>query len=99
MNWRDKLSEVVLGLTRHCYPGGTLDRGEWSESKDYIEDYVEGLLKRAFQAGHREGAISALEVLPENLKDVYEFEPDVDKHWAEKRWLTFKKDKLEEMEV
>lgn len=80
-------------LLRTEFYGERVDTDEYtnigtSGFKDQIEDVVTRAIKRAYILGHGKGAIAALAQLPESVSSVYEFDPEIDKIWAERAWMT-----------
>jgi hypothetical protein len=73
MDWQSELTEILAD----------------TDTEDRLKhgfDYMNICLRKAFQAGHREGALAAISQLPQNIQDTYEFDADVDKFWAEKSY-------------
>ena len=68
------------------------DEAEFQEAFGQITHELEQHLQRAYRMGHADGVQALLAQLPDSVKAQYEFEPELDKFWAEKRWQKHKQD-------
>lgn len=100
MNWRDHLEETILAIMPFCFKNGTnlrgeLDRPEFYGEDDtpgafgYLLDEVLGLMKRAYQAGHFDGVVSATKDL--GRADVT-VDKDLDRHYSDNKFPLFIKE-------
>jgi len=98
MGWKRELDEFVSKSLRYVFMDSAgqparFDREEYEDShRASVEGIVEEVLKEAFIKGHAAGANAALEMLPEDVRNIYTFEPESDAIYAERTWLKIRGD-------
>lgn len=52
----------------------------------HVYDVLEDAMRHAFKLGHAQGALATLESLPENVKELYDFNKELDSALSERTW-------------
>ncbi len=99
MDWREDILLLVEGNILDCVKDGKIVHEElYGEDADAlgangsaglldrINDVVVSAIKAGFVRGHAEGAKAAIAQLPEEQQGVYEFDPEIDRFWADRAW-------------
>ena len=86
MAWEKELEHILDCELSDCW----LTTGACEEAKVKLFSFINDELKKSYIAGHREGAISAMQAMnPQG--DILFFDDQVDKHYAEKQYQQYRK--------
>lgn len=80
-NWREDLRTFLEVEHKDIF---LTDEEDLEAFMKAIFDFMDRWMKKTFIAGHKYGTTSVYQQLPESIKDKYDYDPDIDKHWAEK---------------